>query len=160
MHDALLCVQDFVRSPHFTQKSFVSDSSLTMYFESVAIADSITPRSVYAPWSLVGTACGGQVVSHLGACWDRVVLRRRTRKDTSEPWYHGGTSGSQTASWPGVRISEVVEEGRVQYVPVASPGLGPPGPRKFRSSSSKRKRKYLSEPCEVTAGIRNFQSSC
>ena len=49
-----------------------------MLSESVAIADSMKSTSVYAPWSLVGTACAGQVVSGLCACWDRVVLRRRT----------------------------------------------------------------------------------
>ena len=38
----LLCVQDFVRSPHFTQRSFSSESGLTMLSELVAIADSIT----------------------------------------------------------------------------------------------------------------------
>ena len=29
----LLCVQDFVRSPHFTQKNFISESGLTMLSE-------------------------------------------------------------------------------------------------------------------------------
>ena len=49
----LLCVQDFVRSPHFTQRSFFSESGLTMLSESVATADSITSSPVYAPWSVV-----------------------------------------------------------------------------------------------------------
>ena len=69
------------------------------------------------------------------------MLRRRAAKDTSERWYHGGTPRSETVSRPGVRISDVVEEGRVEYAPVAPPALGPPGPRQIRSSSSKRKRK-------------------
>ena len=110
----LLCVQDFVHSPHFTQRSFISESSLTMLSESVAIADSITLSSIFAPWSLVGTACLGHVVSDLYACWDQVVLRRRTAKDTSERCDHGGTSGSQTASKPGVGVPDVVEQGRVE----------------------------------------------
>ena len=60
-------------------------------------------------------------------------------EDTSERWYHGGTPRSETSTRPGVRISDVVEEGRVEYVPVAAPALGPSGPSKIRSSSSQRK---------------------
>ena len=86
-----------------------------------------------------------QVITDLCARWDRVVLRRRTAKDTSERWYHGGTPRSET-SRPGVRISDVVEEGRVEYVPVAAAALGPPGRSKIRSSSSKRKRKISRSP--------------
>ena len=45
----LLCVQDFVRTPHFTHRSFFSESGLTMLSESVSIADRITSSPVYAP---------------------------------------------------------------------------------------------------------------
>ena len=109
----LLCVQDFVRSPHFTQRNFFSETGLTMLSESVAIADSITSSPVHEPWSVVASASASQVIADMCACWDRVVLRRRSAKDTSERWYHGGTPRSETASRPGVRISDVVEQGRV-----------------------------------------------
>ena len=49
----LLCVRDFVHSPHFTQRSSVPESGLTMLTESVAIADSITSSPVYASWGIV-----------------------------------------------------------------------------------------------------------
>ena len=98
-----------------------------------------------------------QVITDLCACWDRLVLRRRTAKDTSERWYHGGTPRNETVSKPRVRISDVVEEGRVEYVPVAAPHLGPPGPRKIRSSSSKRKRKDTRSPVKLS---RRFEVSC
>ena len=52
----LLCVQDFVRSPHFTQMNFFSETGLIMLSESVAIADSITSSPVYATWSVVESA--------------------------------------------------------------------------------------------------------
>ena len=136
-----LCVQDFVRSPHFTQRNFFSETGVTKLSESIAIADSITSSPVYAPWSVVESASARQFVSDLCACWDWVVLRRRTAEDTSERWYHGGTPRSETASRPGLRISDVVEEGRVEYVRVAPPALGPPGPSRIHFSSSKRKRK-------------------
>ena len=145
----LLCVQDFVRSPHFTQRNFFSETGLSMLSESVAIADGITSSPVFAPWSVVVSAYATQVISDLCAYWDRVVLRRRTAKDTSEPWYHGGTPRSETASRPGVRISDVVEEGRVEYVPVGPPALGSPGPSKIRSPSSKRKKKITRSPVKL-----------
>ena len=121
-----------------------------MLSESVSIADSITSSPVYAPWSVVESASARQVINDLCACWDRVVLRRRTAKDTSERWYHGGTPRSETASRPGMRTSDVVEEGRVEYVPVAPPALGPPGPSQIRSSSSKRKRKITRSPVKLS----------
>ena len=145
----LFCVQDFIRSPHFTQRNFFSETGLTMLSESVAIADSITSSPVYAPWRVVESASARQVIADMCACWDRVVLRRRSAKDTSERWYHGGTPRSETASGPGVRISDVVEEGRVEYVPVAPPALGPPGPSRIHSSSSKRKRKVTRSPVKL-----------
>ena len=77
------------------------------------------------------------------------MLRRRSAKDTSERWYHGGTPRSETASRPGVRISDVVEEGCVEYVPVAPPAFGPPGPSRIHSSSSKRKRKVTRSPLKL-----------
>ena len=95
------------------------------------------------------SASASQLITDLCACWDRVVLRRRTAKDTSERWYHGGTPRSETASRPEVRISNVVEEGRVEYLPVAAPALCPPGPSKIRSSPSKRKRKICRSSVEL-----------
>ena len=45
----LLCVQDFVRNPHLTQRNFFSETELAMLSESIAIADSISSSPVYAP---------------------------------------------------------------------------------------------------------------
>ena len=60
------------------------DSGSAMPSESVATINSLTSSPVYAPWSIVKTACASQVVSDLCGCWDRVVWRRRTAKDTTE----------------------------------------------------------------------------
>ena len=154
MLGVLLCGQDFVWSPPFTQRSFLSESSLTMLSESVAIPDSITSSPVYAPWSIVEKACASRIKIDLLACWDRVVSRRRTAKDTSERLYYGGTPRRKTASRSRVRISDVVEEGRVEYLPVASRALGPPGPRKFSYSPSKGKRKICRSPMKL---LQNFE---
>ena len=120
-----------------------------MLSESVAIADSIASSPVYAPWSVVASASASQVIADMCACWDRVVLRRRSAKDTCERWYHGGTPRSETASRPGVRISDIVEEGRVEYVPAAPPALGPPGRSRIHSFSSRWKRKVTRRPVKL-----------
>ena len=70
MRGVLLCVQDFVQRPNITQRSFFSESELTMFSEFVAIADSITSSSVYAPWNFVRKASAGQVMSDLCASSD------------------------------------------------------------------------------------------
>ena len=145
----LLCVQDFVRSPHFTQRSFFSETGLTMLSESVAVANSITSSSVYAPWSVVASSAASQVIADMCSCWDRVVVRRRSTKDTTEHWHHGSAPRVESPSRPGVRISDVVEEGRVEYVPVCPPVLGSPGPSKMSSPSSKRKRKITRSPVKL-----------
>ena len=120
-----------------------------MLCESVAIADSITSSPVYAPWSVVASASSSQVIADMCSCWDRVVARRRSAKDTSERWHHENTSRVETTSRPGVRISDVVEEGRVEYEPVGAPVLGSPGPSKISSPSSKRKRKITRSPVKL-----------
>ena len=48
-----------------------------------------------------------------------------------------------------MRVSDVVAEWRVEFVPVAAPALGPPGPNKVRSSSSKRKGKISRSPVKL-----------
>ena len=48
-----------------------------------------------------------------------------------------------------MRISDVFEDGRVEYVPVAPPALGPPGPSRMHSSSSMRKRKVTRRPSKL-----------
>ena len=68
----LLCVQDFVRSQHFTQRNFLSSSGLTMLSESVAIAHSITSSPTYAPWCVVESTRAIQIITDdvcvLGSC--------------------------------------------------------------------------------------------
>ena len=158
MRGFLLCLQEFVRSPHFTQKGFFSESGFTMLSESVAMEDSITLSPVYPLWSFMETACASQFITDMRACWNLVVLRRCTAKDTIECWCAGGIPRSETASKPGLRFLDVVEEGRVESASC------------FACSWSSRveqhsffpqqvEDKNLSEPHEVAAVISKFQSS-
>ena len=128
----LLCVQDFVRDPVFTQRSFFLDTGVEMLSEAAAISDSISSSSLYVPWSAVESESSARIFSDLKTCFEKALERRRVVKDTSEQWYRLGAvrpSSVESSSQYGVRISTVVEEGQVDYVPVAAP------PRKFASQS-------------------------
>ena len=89
----LLCVQDFVRSPHFTQRNFFSETGLAMLSESVAIADSISSSPVYAPWSVVASVegrveyvpVGPPVLGSPGPSKIRSPSSKRKRKITRSP---------------------------------------------------------------------------
>ena len=107
----------------------------------MAIANIITSSAVRVLCSHVETVPECQVSNNLRARWDQVVLRRRTGKSTCERWYRGDTTRTKTPSRTRVRIFQVIEEGRVEKVPVSSPALGPPGPSNIRACPAKRKRK-------------------
>ena len=143
----LLCVQDFVRSPYFTQRNFFSDSGVTMLAESAAICDSITNSAVFEPWSHVETASRAQVVAEVCACVNQAVDGRRAVKDSQEQWYAVDgirPSSEDSASRSGVRISNIVEEGRVEYVPVRALSASVAGPSNLRVSSGKSEEKKIS----------------
>ena len=144
---APFCVLNFVRSPHFTQRNFFSDSGIALLTESAAICDSITNSAVFEPWSHLENASCSQVVAEVFACVNQAVDRRRAVKDSQEQWYPVGgirPSSEDSASQSGVRISNIVEKGRVEYVPVSVPSISTPGPSKMRVSSGKSKKRRIS----------------
>ena len=147
VQSAILCVQDFVRSPHFTQRSFFSDSGIAMLTESAAISDRITNSAVFEPWSHVETTSCSQVVTDVCGCVSEVLDRRRMLKDSQEQWYAVGgirPSSEDSTSRSGVRITNVVEEGRMEYVPVRAPSASVPGPSNLRVSSGKFRKRSIS----------------
>ena len=153
VRDALLCVQDFVRSPHFSQQNFFSDSGVAMLAESAAICDNITNSAVFEPWSHVETASCSQVVAEVCVCVKKAVDRRRAVKDSQDQWYAVGgirPSSEDSASRSRVRISNIVEEGRVEHVPVRASSVSVPGLSNLRVSSGKtEKRKISRSPVKV-----------
>ena len=147
VRSVILCVQDFVRSPHFTQRNFFSDSGVATLAESAANSDRITHSAVFEPWSHVETTSRSQVVADVCGCVNEALDRRRVVKDSQEQWYAVGgirPSSEDSATRSGVRISNFVEEGQVEYVPVHGPFLVSPGPSNLRVSSGKSKKKTIS----------------
>ena len=147
VHSAILCPLDFVRSPHFTQRNFFSDSGIAMLAESAAPSDGITHSAVFEPWGRVETTSRPQVVADVCGCLNEALNRRRVVKDSQEQWYAVGgirPSSEDSTSRSGVRISKIVEEGRVEYVPVSVPFPTSPGSSNLRDSSGKSKRRTIS----------------
>ena len=147
VQSAFLCVQDLVRSPRFTQRSFFSDSGIAMLTESAAMSSMITHSAVFEPWSQVETTSCSQAVADVCGCVSEALDRRRILKKSQEQWYAVGgirPSSEDSASRSGVRISNVVEEGRVEHVPVRAPSASVPGPSNLRVSSGKSRKRSIS----------------
>ena len=152
MRGVLLCVQDFVRDPVFTQRTFFSETGVEMLSEAAGISDSITSSSVYVPWSTVESESSARIISDLKMCFEKAVERRRVVKDTSEQWYRLGAvrpSSGESSSRCGVRISTVVEEGQVGYVPVAAPSRKASSQSRGLSFPGKGKKKVSHSPVQV-----------
>ena len=147
VQSAILCVQDLVRSPHFTQRNFFSDSGIAMLAESAAISDRITHSAVFEPWGHVETTSRSQVVADVCGCLNQALDRRRLVKDSQEQWYAVRgirPSSEDSTSRFGVKISNIVEEGRVEYVPIRVPFPISLGPSSLRDSSGKSKERRIS----------------
>ena len=71
---ALLCVQGFLRSPHFFQGNLFSDSAFATFTASAAICDSITSSAVFEPWSQVETAFRSRVVAEIVLVWIKLWI--------------------------------------------------------------------------------------
>ena len=81
VHSAILCAEVFIRSPHFNQRNFFSDSGIAMLAESAANSDRITHSAVFEPWSHVETTSRSQVVADVCGCVNEVLGRRTLVKD-------------------------------------------------------------------------------
>ena len=148
----LLWVQDFVRDAVFTQRSFFSGTGVAMLSEAAAISHTITSSSLYAPWLDVESGSSAQIIGDLKTCFEKALDRRRVVKDTSEQWYAlvavqplSGESSSQY----GVRLSTVVEEGQVDYVPFAAPSRKVAGHSRHLSSPGKGRKKVSRSPVKL-----------
>ena len=143
---ALLCVQDFLRSPHFTQRNFFSHSGIAMFAESAAMFDSVTSNANFEPCN-PSTPSRSLVVAEVCACVNQAVDGRRAVKDPQEQWCAVGGNrpfSEDSTSRFAVRISSIVEEGQVGYVLVSVPSLSTPGPSNLRAFSGKSKKRKKS----------------
>ena len=78
---------------------------------------------------------------------NQAVDWRRAVKDSQEQWYAVGgirPSSEDSAFRSGVRISDIVEERRVEHVPVRAPSVSVPRPSNLRVFSGKSKKRKIS----------------
>ena len=118
-----------------------------MLAESAAISDMITNSAVFEQWRLVETTSRSQVMADVCGCLNEALDRRRLVKGSQEQWYAVGgirPSSEDSTSRSGVRIANIVEDGRVEYVLVRVPFPISPGPSNLRDSSGKSKRRTIS----------------
>ena len=141
---AVACVQDFVRHPSFTQRSFLSETGIGMLNSSVTAANAVRNSTRFDPWGAIGVEAG-PVIIDLKSCREKILSQRKAVKDTRERWSHGeavaSSSVGEIAPKTTVRISDVAEVGNVQYV-AEHEKLGLPCCS--RSSPGKGKKRQLS----------------
>ena len=111
------CVQEFVRHPLFTQRSFFSETGISMLNTAVAAADAVRNSARFDPWGAIGVEAG-PVIADLKSCREKISSPRKAVKDTRERWFSVETVASsavgESAPRTTVRNSDVVEVGDVQ----------------------------------------------
>ena len=114
---AVARVPDFVRHPLFTQRSFFSETGISMLNTAVTAADAVRNSDRFDPWGAIGVE-SGPVIADLKSCREKFLSQRKAVKDTRERWFGAETVASsavgESAPRTIVRISDVVEVGDVQ----------------------------------------------
>ena len=116
---AVACVQDFVRHALFTQRSFFSETGISMLNTAVTAADAVRNSARFDPWGAIDVEAG-PVIADLKSCREKIMSQRKAVKDTRERRFSAETVASsavgESAPRTTVRISDVVEVEDVQYV--------------------------------------------
>ena len=161
---SIACIQDFVRSPRFTQREFFSDNGVNLLVSAVNAAGSMRDQSTYEPWASVLPDSYEATLVDLRKAYDVVVVRRKEARDTSERWLGVRSVESSEVGEPscraGVRISNVVEVGHVEYLSGSVPARDQPcGSTKVVSprSPGKGKRKRSVTPAPAVGPKRLFE---
>ena len=90
---AVACVQDFVRHPLFTQRSFFSETGISMLNTAVTAADAVQNNARFDPWGATDVEAG-PVIAVLKSCREKVMSQRKAMKDTRERWFSAETVSS------------------------------------------------------------------
>ena len=108
-----------MRHPLFTQRSFFSETGISMLNTAVTAADAVQNSARFDPWGAIDVEAS-PVIADLKSCPEKILSGRKAMKDTRERWFSAETVASsavgETAPRTSVRISDVVEVGDVQYV--------------------------------------------
>ena len=91
---AVAFVQDFVRHPLFTQRSFSSETlgfciRISMLITAVTAAD-VRNSDRFDPWGAIGVEAG-PIIADLKSCREKILTQRKAVKDTRERWFSAET---------------------------------------------------------------------
>ena len=124
------CIQDFVRSPRFTQRDFFSDNGINLLVSAIDAAGSMRDQSTCEHWPNVLPDGYEATLVDPKKAYDVVVVRRKEARDTSERRFGARSVESSEVGEPscraGVRISNVVEVGQVENVSGSVPAQDQP----------------------------------
>ena len=160
---SIACVQDFVRSPRFTQRDFFSDNGVNLLVSAVSAAGSMRDQSTCEPWASVLPDSYEAKLVDLRKAYDVVVVRRKEARDTSERCFGVRSVESSEVGEPscraGVRISNVVEVGQVECLSGSVPARDQPCSSTTLSprSPGKGKRKRSATPTPAVGPKRIFE---
>ena len=149
---SIACIQDFVQSPRFTPRGFFSDNGISLLVSAVNAAGSVRDQSTCEPWVNVLPEGYEAILVYLRKAYDALVVRRKEARDTSERWFGVRSIESSEVAEPscrtGVRISDVVEVGQVEYLSESVPARDQPCSSTTVSPQSpgKEKRKRSATP--------------
>ena len=125
MEKSIDCLQDFIRSPRFTQRDFFSDNGINLLVSAVNAAGSMRDQSTCEPWANVLLEGYEATSVDLRKAYDAVVVRRKEAGDNSERWFGVRSIEPSEVGEPscrtGVRISDVVEVGQVENLSESVP---------------------------------------
>ena len=148
---SIACMQSFVRSPRFIQRDFFSDNGINLLVSAVNAAGSVRDQPTCEPWSNELPEGNEATLVTLRKSYEAVVVGRKYSRDTSERWFGVRSVESsevgESSCLTGVRISDVVEVGQVEYLsesvlardqPCSSTTISPrvPGKRKRKRSAT------------------------
>ena len=115
---------------------------------------------MYDPRAVMSSEGYTAVVADLKRAYDVVVVRRKDARDSTERWFGVASVASSAvgeSSGPqGVRISDVVEVGQVEYLPQSVSAIQVPSPSFAVKSPGKGKQKKSETPAK-TAIKRRFE---
>ena len=87
---AVVCVQDFVRYPLFTHRSFFSENGISMLNTAVTAADAVRNSDRFDPLGAIDVEAGPVLVD-LKSCREKILSQRKAVKDTRERWFSAET---------------------------------------------------------------------
>ena len=90
---SVACVQDFVRHPSFTQRSFFSETGIGMLNNAVTAADAVRNSAHFDPWGAIGVEAG-PVIIDMKSFREKILSQRKAVLNTRERWFSGETVAS------------------------------------------------------------------